>query len=65
MLGSVKLDMVRAILPENQSPVLSNVGEGHVRDGSFNNCISVPKIDGSNETIIMHCNKITTKELSG
>lgn len=65
MLGSVKLDMVRATLPENQSPVLSNVGGGHVRKGSFNNYTSVPKIDESKETIIMHCNKITTKELNG
>lgn len=33
--GSVKVDMVRAILPKVQKPVLSKIGGGHSREGSF------------------------------
>lgn len=65
MLGSVKVVMVRAILPENQYPVPSNIGERHSRNESFDNCTFVPKIDNRNETDVMRCAKSIIKDMSG
>lgn len=65
MLGSVKVVMVRAILPENQYPVPSNIGERRVRNESFDNCTFVPNIDKGNETDVMRYTKSIIKDMSG
>lgn len=65
MSGSVKVDMVRAILPKVQSPVLSNEGGGQLCwNGSFYQYIT-STLEGCDKGIlIIRCVKNVTKVMS-
>lgn len=65
MLRPVKVVMVRAIQPQNQYPVPSNIGERRVRNESFDSCAVMPKIDNRKETNVMRYTKSIIKDMNG